>query len=262
VNGDLADRTAGLRRRFAATKDRFGFRGASTGALRLLRRSLAVPVVKASDVLFDLRRGIHTRGTRQNDSASVARSWGGDPHHYQGAHLLLWRRVHSAIPITPAAATFVDLGAGRGRAVILAAERGFGRVIGVELDRELATEAEHNLRRWRSRRRATHPPHQEVIIVQGDAASYRLPDGPLVVWLYNPFGATTMRHVLSQLCETARRADVPVFVAYFNPVHAAVFEEFDRLTVHSRAKRWAVYRLDAALLSPGAAEPPFTVDSG
>jgi SAM-dependent methyltransferase len=248
-----------VRRRFGVTKARFEFRGASTGALRLLRRSLAVPVVKASDVLFDLRRGIRTRGTRQNDSAVVARSWGGDPYDYQGTHLLFWRRLHSAIPITPAAATFVDLGAGRGRAVILAAETGFGRVTGVELDPELAKEAEDNVRRWRLRRRATPPPHQEVVIVQGDAAAYRLPDGPLVVWLYNPFGATTMRQVLRRLCETARRADVPIFVAYFNPVHQAVFEEFERLTVHARAKRWVVYRLDAALPDLGPAEPGSTV---
>ena len=68
-----------------------------------------------------------------------------------------------------------------------------------------------------------------------------------------------MRQVLSRLCETARRADVPIFVTYFNPVHQAVFEELEWLTVHARAKRWVVYRLDAALPDLGPAEPGSTV---
>ena len=152
-------------------------------------------------------------------------------------------RLHSTIPIERGSATFVDLGSGRGRAVILAAEMGFRRVVGVELDAHLVQEAQENLRRWQLRRPPCHP-GQEVVLVQGDAALYRPPGGPLVIWMFNPFGATTLRHVLNDLCDGRRSTDGPVFLAYFNPVHESVLREFPAVTLHSRGRRWAVYRLD------------------
>lgn len=82
-----------------------------------------------------------------------------------------------------------------------------------------------------------------MLIVRGDAAVYALPAGPLVICVYNAFGPTTLRHVLHRVCEVPRAATDPVFLAYLNPVHAAVVEEFPQLIPQSRGKRWAVYRL-------------------
>jgi SAM-dependent methyltransferase len=89
--------------------------------------------------------------------------------------------------------TFVDLGAGMGRAVLLASEIEFKSVIGVELHPALAGIARNNVRAWRraGRERA------RMRIVEGDAAEFALPDGPSLVFLFNPFGATVLRRVLS-----------------------------------------------------------------
>jgi SAM-dependent methyltransferase len=88
--------------------------------------------------------------------------------------------------------TFVDLGAGMGRAVLLASEMGFREVVGVELHPGLARIARRNLGIWR---KAGREPGR-MRIVEGDAAEFQLPKGPILVFLFNPFGATVLKRLL------------------------------------------------------------------
>ena len=81
-----------------------------------------------------------------------------------------------------------------------------------------------------------------MTVVQADAATYPMPDGPLVVFMANPFGAGTMRRVLEQV--VARRGRGEVVIVYSNPVHADVFDAYPALTVHDRGPDWAVHELD------------------
>jgi SAM-dependent methyltransferase len=208
------------------------------------RRAVAVPLVAAAEILFDRMMGIRTRGEQRNEAELAPIAVGGDPIRYAGAHLFLWWRWIGKIPLDRGRTTFIDLGAGRGRALVLAAEMGFRRAIGVELDERLVRDAEENIRRWRRKRRPTKGTEPRVTIVHGDAATYTLPDGPIVLSLYNPFGATTLRHVLRQATERPANSVHPLFVAYINPVHREVFDEFPRLGLYAHAKRWAVYRLE------------------
>jgi predicted RNA methylase len=88
--------------------------------------------------------------------------------------------------------TFVDIGAGMGRVVLLAAEMPFRRVIGVELHPELFRTARRNVAIWNKAGRALVP----VQLVVGDAVEFVFPPGPCVAFLFNPFGATVMRRWL------------------------------------------------------------------
>ena len=56
--------------------------------------------------------------------------------------------------------------------------------------------------------------------------------------------------MLDQVCGAPRPPAEPVFLAYLNPVHSDVAEEYPQLTLHSREKRWAVYRLSGAPTPP------------
>lgn len=241
--GDLSGKLARAGQQVAEARAQNGIGGIAAAAVELVGRAAMLPFVVAGEAVFDWRRGVRTRGTVRNEVALVPRSLGGDPEFYQPVYLRLWRRVQGSIPIDPGTATFLDLGAGRGRAVILAAETGYRRVIGVELDEQLAREAEENLRRWRSRCVTPDRPDQVIDIVYSDAATYPVPEGPLVMSLYNSFGPTSLRYLLGSLCETSRSSADPVFLAYFNPVHESVVAEFPCLTLHDRAKRWSLYRL-------------------
>ena len=89
--------------------------------------------------------------------------------------------------------SFIDVGAGMGRAVLLAAELPFRQVVGVELNPTLVRIARRNLALWRIVRRAQAP----MRMVCRDAAEFRLPEGPCLAFLFNPFGAPVMRRMLA-----------------------------------------------------------------
>ena len=107
-----------------------------------------------------------------------------------------WQRSRPAWAIEDY--SFIDVGAGMGRAVLLAAELPFRRVVGVELNPTLARIARKNLAVWRASRRAQAP----TKIICNDAVDFRLPAGPCLAFLFNPFGAPVMRRLLAAWSKT------------------------------------------------------------
>jgi SAM-dependent methyltransferase len=100
--------------------------------------------------------------------------------------------------------SFIDIGSGKGRAVLLALAHPFRRVIGVELDPGLHAIAEANLARYRGPRRC-----REVELVCAAAQQLVLPPGDVVIFLNNPFTGEPFRLFLDRieelLSETPRR---------------------------------------------------------
>jgi SAM-dependent methyltransferase len=90
--------------------------------------------------------------------------------------------------------TFVDVGAGMGRAMLLAARMPFRAVVGAELNPALAKIAQRNLVLWRRAGWSRAP----MTIVCGDAVEFPLPAGPCLGFLFNPFGAPVMRRLLTR----------------------------------------------------------------
>jgi hypothetical protein len=101
-----------------------------------------------------------------------------------------WRRCRPIAPID--AYTFIDLGAGMGRALLLASGYPFRAVAGVELHPTLARIGRKNLRLWRAAGRE----HAPMRMYCRDAAEFPLPAGPCAVFLFNPFEAPAMRKLL------------------------------------------------------------------
>jgi SAM-dependent methyltransferase len=89
--------------------------------------------------------------------------------------------------------SFIDVGAGMGRAMLLAAELPFRQVVGVELNPTLVRIGRKNLAVWRSSERARAP----MRLVCRDAVEFPLPEGPCLAFLFNPFGAPVMRRLLA-----------------------------------------------------------------
>lgn len=114
--------------------------------------------------------------------------------------------------------TFVDVGAGKGRALLLAAESPFRKVIGVELNGDLARTARRNVARWNSVAR----PRAKVRVMQADAMEFRWPHGPLLVYLYNPFACELVESLAAKL---ARAASGLVDLLYVNPTCADVLSK-------------------------------------
>jgi SAM-dependent methyltransferase len=122
--------------------------------------------------------------------------------------------------------TFVDLGCGKGRAVLLASEFRFREVVGVELNPSLAAIAQANADLWTAAGKARCP----IRIEQADAAEFSWPAGPSVVFLFNPFSATVMQRVIDRI--TAAFSDRPndLAVLYYKPDQADAFTKSFEVT--------------------------------
>ena len=115
--------------------------------------------------------------------------------------------------------TFIDLGSGKGRALMLAASFPFHRIIGVEFAAELHDAAQANLAAFAK----SGPDVSRVTLLHGDAASYSFPAEPLIIYLFNPFGSEIVRRVAENALSSWRRAPRPMQILYMNPVHLTDF---------------------------------------
>lgn len=121
-----------------------------------------------------------------------------------------WRRCKPAASIDEF--TFIDVGAGMGRGMMLAAQLPFRAVVGVELHPVLARIARRNLALWRAKGRTCAPTRLRCC----DAAAFRLPPGPCVAFLFNPFAAPVMRRVLAAWNDQLARKPRPFDLLYVN----------------------------------------------
>lgn len=166
---------------------------------------------------FDARYGVDTRGSLRVGGGSTY----GDSFKYTGANPSVFRALVADLPADPRSLTFVDVGCGKGKTFVLAAEAGFARLVGVELRSELAAVARANL--------ATRGIRGEI--TEGDAATFAFPGDPLFVFLFNPFGEGTLRAVMQELRRSYSTENRPVFVGYQNPIHREIVDAAGFVTV-------------------------------
>jgi hypothetical protein len=125
-----------------------------------------------------------------------------------------------AFAIHPRKYHFVDIGAGWGYALLLAAAYPFRQVTGVEFAAELHAKATANLA-WAKRAGRIKVPHIQVRCES--ALQTELPQGPLLLFLYHPFREPVMREFIERVEDTIRLHPRPVVILYANPAHRHLF---------------------------------------
>ena len=116
---------------------------------------------------------------------------------------------------------FIDLGSGKGRALLMASDYPFRRIVGVELLPALNVAAKENIARYRSESQKCFA----IESVCADATEFVLPDGPIVIFLFNPLSESRLRKVIANLEESLRVHPRIVYALYHNPLLDHVLEE-------------------------------------
>jgi SAM-dependent methyltransferase len=206
------------------------------------RRSLTGLTVKDGLVRhpFDLEFGVRTSGlvagrhlvTGHRHDRHATAYYAVAPSVFRGI-IVRWRRCRPLAPLDEF--TFIDLGAGLGRALLLASEFPFRSVLGVELNPTLARIARRNLAVWRAAGRARAP----LQIVDGDAAEFALPPGPCVAFLFNPFGGPVLRCILRNWSNAFAGRTVKLDILYVNNEQENVLRRQENLTrlFHGQIRR-------------------------
>lgn len=161
------------------------------------------------DLAFDGDLGTDTGGIQTVPSLTVR----GKNAHFGVDHIASdpdeFTRAIEALDIAFASATFLDLGAGKGRALLLAARYPFKHIVGVEFAEELYATAVENIVR------AGADPR--ISIFHGDATDVEFPDGPLVIFMFNPFDAPVVQRVATNALASFRVEPRPMRILYLNP---------------------------------------------
>ena len=202
---------------------------------------------------FDIANGVRTSGLVAGRHLKTGHRHDRHATAYYGVapsvfHRLIqrWRRTKPIAPIGDF--TFIDIGAGMGRAVLLAAEAPFRQVTGVELHPTLARIARRNLQHWRSLGRVQSPARIRCC----DAIEMAFPKTPTLLFLFNPFSATVMRRLLRSIAKEFADRPGQLDLLYVNNEQEGELESvrgFQRLFLGQIARSRADAIADHAILA-------------
>lgn len=156
---------------------------------------------------------------------------------YQPTDPAAFREMLQAIPADLSQFVFVDLGSGKGRTLLMASDYPFQRIIGVEFLPALHQVAEENFRQYRSEAQRCFSTES----VLADAREFVFPAQPLVLYLFNPFPESVLRHVIANLEHSLREHPRPAFVLYHNPLLEHVLGECTVLRQVRSNEQYALY---------------------
>ncbi len=192
------------------------------------------------DLRFDWRYGTDTAEKVSLSSLSVDSDNLGRATAYKASDIRLLMQILSST-FFPNGSVFVDIGAGKGKALLVAAGLPFKRVVGLEFSAELCDIARKNI--------AVFSKHVELTanieIIQIDAVEYAIRSDENVFFLYNPFDGEVMGRFLTNLDRSLAEAPRKIWIIYNNPVHREVIESwlcYTRVqTVTGRDNEFFVY---------------------
>jgi hypothetical protein len=187
------------------------------------------------DIDFDFEHGVDTTWATVTLRTRI-REWlsGGQ---YQPSEPALFREIIDSLPVPPDGFTFIDLGSGKGRTLLMAASYPFQRIIGMELLEELNVIAVQNISRYRSN-------DQRCFAIEsyaGDARRFGFPAKPTILYLFNPFPRHIWRELLANLHASLATVPRPVYVIYHNPVHEDIPNSEDWLHERKRTHQFVIY---------------------
>jgi len=176
---------------------------------------------------FDLEHGVDTSGLLFAEHLASGHAhddhinayWGTAPSGFRGI-LEQWRQALAGTRYGIEDYTFLDIGCGKGRVLMLACDEPFQRIVGVELNPALTAIAKRNMAKWAT------APHlcSDVHVLNVDALAAPIPDSPVVLYIYNSFNLYVMLPLLERLQTLALARLTPIDVIYAQPQQAPLVE--------------------------------------
>ncbi len=164
---------------------------------------------KVEQRLFDLYMKTSTTGVQlvsQDFFKSGSENW-----FYQGCD---WYALHRVLrELQPNSDDFfVDIGSGKGKALLVAGRLPYGKVVGVELDPDLAAHARRNIEAARSKFKASL-----VETEIANALDWPIPKQASTIFMFNPFFGETFRSVIGKIFESYDENPRPLHIIYLYP---------------------------------------------
>jgi SAM-dependent methyltransferase len=224
----------------------FGLYAKARERLKWLVFAARLRVERPLNRAFDKRYGVETSEELPLVDAGVAQA---DAARGNSVYRCVWgsvfHRALKAAAIDHRRFTFVDFGAGKGKALFLAAVYPFARIVGVEYAPGLHEAAQRNIATYRNPAREC----SQIESILGDAREFPLPSGPLFCHFFNPFDDPTMHAVLARLAAHGARTGADIYVAFLNmrdvKENAGAFDKAGAFETIRAARQFRILRLRA-----------------
>jgi hypothetical protein len=133
--------------------------------------------------------------------------------------------------------TFIDIGSGKGRALLMAADYPFRRILGVELLPELHRVAKENISKYKGDSQLCFA----IDCLLGDACEFAFPPEPIVLYLFNPLPESGLAIMIRNLQSSLREHPRPVFVLYHNPLLEPVLTRSAAFTKIAGTPQYSIF---------------------
>jgi SAM-dependent methyltransferase len=143
-------------------------------------------------------------------------------------HGLLDTWLHRTSPQPIQNTVFLDIGAGKGRALLLASQYPFLRIEGVELNPTLARIAQANISLWSNDPQAN--PLAPITLHHADATTHPLPPQPTLAFLFHPFELPILRRFLRHVERSISLNPRPFDLLYANAEHGSLLDRHPAFT--------------------------------
>jgi predicted RNA methylase len=194
--------------------------------------------LRKMDLEFDRRHHVDTAGCIPLSELNVASGNWVYGNRYETTPFAEFEALMKSLPVNYQEFVFLDIGCGKGRAMLLASDYPFQKILGIDLADELIEVCKRNMASYRSDSQKCRALEAHAC----DAVTFPLPTSPLVLYMYNPFGAEVMTPMLASIEQSLTACPRDLFVAYYYPVHRDLLDQASFLERFASGRGYSIWR--------------------
>jgi len=182
--------------------------GVALNGLRSVRAKAQSLRLRRAERAFDRAHGVTTEEYSEPADLHGAESC----NPYEGTSAQAFRAIFARVRIPYGDFSFVDLGSGKGRVVLMASELPFQKIIGVEVSAELHRVAQDNVMKFRTADQRC----RNIQLLCSNVSEFQIPAGKTVFYLFNPFQKPVLETVLANIGRSLEERPRDIFIVYYN----------------------------------------------
>jgi SAM-dependent methyltransferase len=162
---------------------------------------------------------LNTTGFEPTEQMNISRPIIDLAYSYMPSNYKLLEHVFNEVNQYDHNQTFLDIGCGKGRAMMVAAHYDFKKITGVEINLDYCTSLSETSIKYQNEFNCSFE------IICGDASEYHIPDDVQTIFFYNPFKEPVMRKVVSNIMSSLSNNKRELYIIYLNPLYSELLLE-------------------------------------
>lgn len=166
----------------------------------------------------------------------------GDPKQgsrYEAVNYFILEQLLARVVQLTDSRSFIDLGCGKGRAMVVATHYGFTNIKGIDFAKEVCDSATKNMQA------VSKIKNIQYRVICSDVLDYQLTENDSVFFMFNPFDKQVLFNFLENVEASLEKHPRIIYFLYASPRHIELFFEFEYEPVYRKRKlKW----LDGVIL--------------